>query len=187
MKMHLKLLHVPSLQLRMMNLHSRLWILCGNPCCTNYVFLPHLFFIVVFLIDEQNLTEDNFFQKTLAIEVTSIKKDRKYKKNIKDKAQKLLVSLCNREIDLCLSIVYDKSKEIEEVVEGALHGHRREMEYSEFRYLYRVINKWSNQFAESLRFYGVIDNTIDTLISDVTKVVKKHISNCVYKPCWFYL
>lgn len=143
--------------------------------------------IVVFLIEEQNLTEDNYFQKALAAEVASLKKDRNYKKNVKDKASKLLVSLCNREIDLCLSCVYDQSKEIEVVVDNALHGRKRGMEPSQFSYLYVVINKWSNQFAEAMRSYEVVDNTIETIISDVTKTVKTHISNCVCLTHGYYL
>ena len=148
--------------------------------CSSYI----LCLIVVFLIEEQNLTEDNYFQKALANIVASLKKDRNYKKNVKDEASKLLVSLCNREIDLCLSCVRDESNEIEMVVENALHGRKRGMEPSQFSYFYGVINKWSNQCAESLQSYGIIDKTIDNCLSDVVTAVKKHIS---YIVCHAYV
>lgn len=140
-------------------------------------------FRLVYDIDDLLDDRDNFFSSSFEDEMK--KRYAEYTADTKrsvvcSSAIKVLVSLCNCDVDLFYVAMDEPQAFVMDLIQNAMTNRNKDL-YGDSRYriLYNALYDYSKGFCKYLAGFGVPDKTIIIRRSDAIGTVQKHLKNFV--------
>lgn len=152
--------------------------------CCGLDFVPSMYYSrLVYDIDNLLDDRDNFFSSSFEDEMK--KRYSEYTPKTKrsevcSSAIKVLVSLCNCDVDLFYVAMNEPQAFVMDLIQNAMTNRNKDL-YSDSRYriLYNALYDYSKGFCKYLAGFGVPDATIKSRRTDAIGTVQKHLKNFV--------
>ena len=147
-------------------------------------FVPSMYlFRLVYDIDDLLDDRDNFFSSSFEDEMKKRYADytvETKKSLVCSSAIKMLVSLCNCDVDLFYIAMDEPQAFVMDLIQNAMTNRNKDL-YGDSRYriLYNALYDYSKGFCKYLANLGVPDKTIKVRRSDAIGTVQKHLENFV--------
>ena len=152
--------------------------------CCGLDFVPSMYYSrLVYDIDNLLDDRDNFFSSSFEDEMK--KRYAEYTADTKrsvvcSSAIKVLVSLCNCDVDLFYVAMDEPQAFVMDLIQNAMTNRNKDL-YGDSRYriLYNALYDYSKGFCKYLANLGVPDKTVKVRRSDAIGTVQKHLENFV--------